>query len=148
LMRFYDDGKHQYTVQVDETTSDALGHYTFPVSFGNSEYRIQVESQGYSDGNSGAFTVGAGQTVRVPTITLQVSHKVDDSFVSGRIVDKAGRPIAGAHVWDFDVSGLVTDTDGTGRFTLYGTPRGETTVMTGNTKWALASGRTDNVIRL
>ena len=61
------------------------------------EYRVDVEADGYSPADTGWIQPGDRKLWYLPAVTLQPSATT--RTVAGRVVDAAGRPIAGAVVF-------------------------------------------------
>jgi protocatechuate 3,4-dioxygenase beta subunit/thiol-disulfide isomerase/thioredoxin len=78
------------------------------------EYYLQVTAEGYGHLVSGQFKLEAGETRELLPMVLRVA----DAVVEGRVIDPAGRPIAGAQVEVHSGRFAQATTDAHGRFRL------------------------------
>lgn len=96
------------------------GRYRTPalLPLGN-EYRIAAQAPGYEPARSGWVVAPA---VEVPDLTLR--RAVGTREVAGQVVDSAGKPVAGAEVFQSGDGPRKTrgTTDGEGRFRVLGVP--------------------------
>jgi len=135
--------------EMEDTTSDAQGHYTFDPIFNNSKYVVLANAQGYARNRSDDFTAGTTQTVQAPPVTITMT----DAFAAGTVVDAKGNPVFAATVTDQDADNNSATTDQSGHFMLKGVPRGKTEVYVQGPAGATAnqritSNRGDNLIYL
>ncbi len=89
---------------------------------------VQASAPGYALGNGFTQVGGAGGTGQL-TIILRPGYSI-----SGRVVDEAGKPIAGVNVataamWDLPGSGHKTETDAKGAFTVAALAAGTHTLV-------------------
>ena len=133
---------------IEDTQTDANGHYTFDPIYSNTKYCVEPSASGYNHPNSDEFNPGANQSVQVPTLTVVLT----DAFAGGTVVDDKGHPVANVNVTDQD-TGTGATTDQSGHFMLKGVPRGKTYVAAVSPQdtygdQTLISNRGDNVIYL
>lgn len=77
------------------SVTDADGRYRVPASFPDLRYRVLVDRKGYGGEMSAVVAaMKPGEVRAVPEVALNKA----DRFVSGRVVDDAGRPVAKARV--------------------------------------------------
>ena len=98
--RYYDWG---------DVRTDASGRFRFASLFSGS-YRLGFSAVGLGIGRSSSFTVTVGETV------VQELQLKEVPLVSGRVVDPAGRPVAGCKVDSMRVLAQPTYTAADGRF--------------------------------
>jgi thiol-disulfide isomerase/thioredoxin len=114
----------------------------------NSRYEYAVDAQigGYAKAVSGYMKSISGADFAF-TLTLPKA----DSFASGTVVDRFGRPMCGVDVRPQFVSNVHTTTDSNGHFRLVGVPQGDVyivlTVSAGKIghDWAFG-GRNDSIL--
>ena len=94
-----------------------------------SEYRVEVEAPGYLPARTGWVPLGESDVVTLPDLALRRSRRF--RVVSGRVVDREGRPLPHASVMQAGdaPSWSSTRTDGSGRFVLRGFVEGEALVF-------------------
>jgi hypothetical protein len=120
------------------TDTDAAGAFAFE-AVAKGRYRLKASKARYVDtalgarapgGPGRAFDLGDGQKIEGVTIRLALA-----GVITGRIVDDAGEPVAGAHVMALQrkrVNGVARvtptmygrSTDDTGTYRLFGLPPG------------------------
>ena len=106
--------------------TDADGRFSIP---GQREgVRVELESvrkPGYKHLSGGTFAAKDGAIEMSDAVLLPITGKVE-----GRVVDRAGNPVAKATITCPDGSAEATaETDSDGRFTLTSVPEGELTLM-------------------
>jgi methionine-rich copper-binding protein CopC/protocatechuate 3,4-dioxygenase beta subunit len=94
--------------QVNSTTTDSNGDFSFTVDAGTGYY-VEVTLTGYQDGSADNLDVTVGGTTNAGTITLEA-----DATIDGTIVDANGDPIKDATVELLDSNGDVVKTKTTG----------------------------------
>jgi Carboxypeptidase regulatory-like domain len=111
--------------EVDQTTSDAHGNYSFGGITPGTNYTVRFnpagESDGYNTATSSPFTVTAGQAT--PGINGELFRA---AAVSGRVLDPSGQGAQGVTVTVEDTAGhtYTTTTGSDGRYELEGVPTG------------------------
>jgi hypothetical protein len=114
-------GKHSrmgYGDYLGTYRTDADGRFETLALWPGDQYRVHVTADGFGPAESGLVRGEAGKTHDIGAVALQRTGAV----VAGRIVDAAGKPLAGVKVFnDGDASRpLATTTDAAGRFRLEG----------------------------
>ena len=107
----------ELSVAEEATRSNGRGYYTFTKILGNITYRLQTKRIGYATTLSAEFTPKSRSVMNIP-----LNIDIPDSFVSGRVVDEKGRPVANVDISDNEVPGLHTRTNRNGYFTLKPVP--------------------------
>ena len=106
------------------TTSDNDGRFDFR-KIRCDPHEVRVRRRGDPASESKSFFVREGQQVRDVTVKVPLVPK---SSIEGRLVDKTGKPQAGARVWLKPTGRRVVDevvTDGEGRFRFLDVSAGE-----------------------
>ncbi|HEV3121319.1 MAG TPA: carboxypeptidase-like regulatory domain-containing protein, partial [Isosphaeraceae bacterium] len=90
-----------------------------------SEFRIEVVAEGYFPGRTAWVAAGEADVVTLPDLVLKRSRGV--RVVSGRVVDRAGKPVQGATVSQAGDGPVCTSTKANtdGHFRLAGVGSGE-----------------------
>ena len=132
---------------VGTTKTDAAGHYSFRSAYADFGYTTSVEAAGYGSNGSDRIQGVAGKTLTVPPLVVPRANH----FVAGTVVDPYGKPVAGAKITTYDVSGKTTTTDKRGQFRLSGVPgpRASIQVQAPSLRYAsigVAVDRVDTVI--
>lgn len=95
--------------------TDGSGHFLFDGVVPGARYFLEVARTGYGYGQVlPAFPVGIRQKRLLKPVVIPKA----DSFVSGIVVDRNGKPVAGAELWTLQVSGTSARSDRQGRFRL------------------------------
>jgi len=94
----------------------------FTATFGN--YRLQVNAEGFLPARTAWFPVSEGEILTLPDLTLK--RPKGFRVVSGRVIDRDGKPVQGASVSQAGDGSAKTDADG--RFRLTGVSNGSALV--------------------
>jgi hypothetical protein len=83
-------------------------------------YQVDITAPGYQSGRTAMIETGEGDVLTFPDVTLR--RLIAVRAVTGRVVDREGRPVAGALVFQAGDGPRRTEatTDGDGRFRLGG----------------------------
>lgn len=100
----------------DEAITDAEGRYRLPASSQHDSLWLRAEADGFAPGSTRLQPLAPGENV-MPKLLL-----APERFVSGRVVDLAGRSLADARVTSPGASRTAVRTDADGRFRLGGLP--------------------------
>ncbi len=101
------------------STTDTTGHYRFVIHDLTGEYRVEDDSDLRRLLASGHSLGDPGPQRRMSEVVVTAA----DVTVSGRVLDAAGRPAAGARVfWALGTSRHRAVTDAQGRFRIAGVP--------------------------
>ncbi len=135
----------------EEYATDADGGFVTGPLWPGDTYRVEVTAPGYGKGGSAQIRGRTGETRELPRLVLARSGGV----VRGRVMDSAGRPVAGARVFNVgDAPRQVgTQTDAEGRFRLEGLYDGSVYVFAQKagfrfTAWKLAADGKETALTL
>ncbi len=131
-------------VGVATAKTNAAGQYLFTPAIPDATYQVGVQAEGFGYQFTKQSKAAVGNLMSFAPLPLPRT----DSFVGGTVVDKDGRPIAGADVSLMSASDTHTQTDAQGRFHLAGATRGKAIVevRAAQNRFAsiqVASGRDD-----
>jgi protocatechuate 3,4-dioxygenase beta subunit len=120
-------GGTYFAVAGEPTVTDPEGKFTHRGLLPGWDYFVQVNAEGYAENSTLLKGAAAGQQKTLPDLVLTRA----DQSISGVVVDRKGRPVAGVRVH----AGQKTRvTDVSGRFQINGLPRGKTQVWV-NAPW-------------
>lgn len=104
--------------RLSSQTTDQDGRFDFRALWPGDQYHVLIEPQGFDKHQSAQITAAAGQTRDFGKIVLVSAQGV----VEGRVVDSAGKPLAGVQVFNAGDAPqrLKTTTDAAGSFRLAG----------------------------
>lgn len=109
---------------VDEVKTDVQGKFRFEGQIPGQEYSISVTAVGYGRRSGVHTTPKKGETMTIAPVALVKA----DQPLMGRVVDEAGKPVAGVEVNALSEE-QSTSTDHEGRFRFTGLPKGAVSVM-------------------
>lgn len=100
---------------LDTSLTDAAGRFRFDGVIPGSRYFLEVARTGYGYGQVlPAFPMGIRQKRLLKPVVIAKA----DSSVAGIVVDRNGKPVAGAELWTLQVAGTSARSDRHGRFRL------------------------------
>ncbi len=110
-------------IGVATAKTNAAGQYLFTPAVPDATYQVGVQADGY-----GYQFTKQSKAVGMLMSFAPLALPRTDSFVGGTVVDKDGKPIAGADVSLMSGTDKHTQTDAQGRFHLAGATRGKAIV--------------------